>query len=151
MFPVAQESDVPKKEIGSLSCVDADAVECDLSCENAITCAPLGTVRADFATKEGNSGLDAASLSNSQSHEQDPYSKMDNYESKSSFTEREARFSCHESPSPQKNQLNSPLSDSTSSVCWLNYILNPEICFPFLFFGNVIHKFMFTLFHISVE
>ncbi|KDP41478.1 hypothetical protein JCGZ_15885 [Jatropha curcas] len=109
---VTQESDVRKKEIGSITCVDANEIERDNSANNATTCAPLGMAGEDFGSREDNSILDAAFQSESLSRKKDPCSTMDKYEPKSSSTEQEAGVSCHDAQSPGKRQSNGVLADS---------------------------------------
>ncbi|KAJ9166473.1 hypothetical protein P3X46_021222 [Hevea brasiliensis] len=112
---VAQGSDVVKNESGAITCVDVDAIECGNSSNNATTCASLEAVREESTTKEGNSHPDSDFPSESLSHEKDSCSKMENYESKSSFTEPEGGVSCHEAPLPEKIQSNCALAGSPSN------------------------------------
>ncbi|KAF2299788.1 hypothetical protein GH714_003369 [Hevea brasiliensis] len=94
---------------------DVDAIECGNSSNNATTCASLEAVREESTTKEGNSHPDSDFPSESLSHEKDSCSKMENYESKSSFTEPEGGVSCHEAPLPEKIQSNCALAGSPSN------------------------------------
>uniref|UniRef100_A0A2P2M0B5 Putative ubiquitin-like-specific protease 2B isoform X3 n=1 Tax=Rhizophora mucronata TaxID=61149 RepID=A0A2P2M0B5_RHIMU len=110
-----QGSDVSKQDIGSLPCVDVNAVECDQSCENVISDAPPLMLRDTIGTKEKISGTDAISQSNWMCHEQVSDSNINDQQAKGSITKLEARVSCCEVPSPRKNQLNHAFSDCPSS------------------------------------
>ncbi|XP_065881644.1 probable ubiquitin-like-specific protease 2B isoform X2 [Euphorbia lathyris] len=74
------------------------------SSNNGTISTSLETVREDFATQDTSAGPDAAFQSRSPRHEDGPCPEMDTFESKHSFTEIEARFSCGEAPSPRKSQ-----------------------------------------------
>ncbi|XP_057993644.1 probable ubiquitin-like-specific protease 2B isoform X2 [Hevea brasiliensis] len=106
---VAQGSAAVKKESGTITCIDVDAIEYGNS---ATAYSPLEAVRDDSTTKEYN--RDGAYQSESLSHEKDSCSKMDNNESKSSFIEQEGRVSYNEALSPRKSQSNCALAASPS-------------------------------------
>eukprot|EP00257_Ricinus_communis_P013978 XP_015571549.1 probable ubiquitin-like-specific protease 2B isoform X1 [Ricinus communis] len=112
---VSQGSEVAKRDIGTITCVDVDAMECENSSKDASTHAPPGIVRADSATVDENSDTDTAFRSEPMSHEKDPSSITDYHEFKSSFTEQEAVVSCHASLSPGRIQSNCGIADSPPS------------------------------------
>ncbi|KAL5847009.1 hypothetical protein ACOSQ3_010533 [Xanthoceras sorbifolium] len=101
---VAQGTAVQKQGIGNVLCVNVDAVQCDSSCDNGNTFAPLGSSGEDFATQ-----------TNSTSCERLPDLKKDNFGCGSFMSELASRDSFPEAPLPGKIQLNRGISISPSN------------------------------------
>ncbi|XP_062163457.1 probable ubiquitin-like-specific protease 2B isoform X2 [Alnus glutinosa] len=94
---VGPGTDVGRKEVGSIPCVDVDAIDCDRSHENATSHTPLGVEEENFADREEFSGSDAALHSYYVSHEQ-PHFKLDTNDSRSFPSEPERKDSSLEVP-----------------------------------------------------
>lgn len=119
---VAQGTNNKTKDIGSVPCIDVDAAECDLSCDNTISYTPLGIAEEKTANmKELN---DAVSLSERLSHEELLQFKLDNQEFRRSLAEQEEKCSSPRAPSWGNSQLNLALLDSPTGVCLLSNVIN---------------------------
>ncbi|KAG8660318.1 probable ubiquitin-like-specific protease 2B isoform X1 [Manihot esculenta] len=121
---VAQGSALEKEESGTITCVDVDAIEHGNNPCNATACAPLEAVRQESTAKEDNSHPDAAFQSESLNHVKDSCAKMDNNESKSSFTEQEGKALCCEASSPGKSLSNCALAASPSHTMQSEPVVN---------------------------
>ncbi|KAH7524745.1 probable ubiquitin-like-specific protease 2B isoform X2 [Ziziphus jujuba] len=108
----AQGTNDGKKEIGSVPCMDIDAVERDLNCGNAISYAPLGI--AEEKKTNMKELCDAASLAEGLNHEQHSELKLDNQEFTKSLPGQENICSIPRAPSCGHNQSNGACSHSPS-------------------------------------
>ncbi|XP_050251174.1 probable ubiquitin-like-specific protease 2B isoform X5 [Quercus robur] len=101
------------KEVGSIHCVDVDAIDCKHGCDDANSFKPLGIEGESFADKKEFSGLDATQDSDSISHEQ-PDLKPDSNGSRCFISELERKDSILEAPTPEKGQIDSALLEAPS-------------------------------------
>lgn len=118
MLVAAQETQT--KETGSVPCVDADTVDCDLSCGDATSHTSLD--KAEEKIDSVAECFNAASQLKSSSHEECVEFRpleSDNHESRSFVSEEEKRYSDLEAPSAGKSGLNCDRSDSPSNVLYL--------------------------------
>jgi hypothetical protein len=122
MFAVAPGTDVERKEIGSIPCVDVDAIDCDRSHDNAGSHTPLVAEEENFADREEFSGADAALHSYYVSHEQHHF-KLDTNESGSFPSEPERKDSSLEVPQG-KGQTDYVLLKSPFSVFYFHIFTN---------------------------
>ncbi|KAK9994292.1 hypothetical protein SO802_023995 [Lithocarpus litseifolius] len=101
------------KEVGSIHCVDIDAIDCKHGCDDANSLKPLGIEGESFADKREFSGLDATQDSDSIRHEQ-PDLKPDSNGSRCFISELERKDSILEAPTPEKGQIDSALLEAPS-------------------------------------
>ncbi|KAK7845739.1 putative ubiquitin-like-specific protease 2b [Quercus suber] len=101
------------KEVGSIHCVDVDAIDCKHGCDDANSFKPLGIEGESFADKRDFSGLDATRDSNSIGHEQ-PDLKPDSNGSRCFISELERKDSILEASTPEKGQIDSALLEAPS-------------------------------------
>ncbi|KAJ0025204.1 hypothetical protein Pint_08478 [Pistacia integerrima] len=100
-------TNIQKQGIGSVLCVNVDAVDCDPSCDNENTYASMDADREDCVTR--------APQVNSTSCEQIPCFRKDNCGTGNFFCELDSRDSCHQEPLPGKSHFTCGISDSPSN------------------------------------
>ena len=114
MHLVAQGTSMQTKEIASVTCVDVDVVDCDLTYGNGVLHAIVD--KDEQKTLSITDCIDDPPQSKSLIHEEFSEFKLDNHESRSFLSEAEKRCLDLEASSPAKSQLNCDHKDSPSSV-----------------------------------